>query len=134
MSTINIFVSFEFGKDNSLKNQFYTQAEGRSKHNIHNHALNEPYKEEVWKDKAREAIRGCDAVFVLVGRDTHNAPGVLVETDMARSLRKPTIQILSKSARRHSYKGVPPIDDRISWNWKRIDEKLEEIWTSKRRG
>ena len=28
MSTLNIFVSFEYNKENELKNQFYRQAEG----------------------------------------------------------------------------------------------------------
>ena len=49
-------------------------------------SLNQSYPNQVWKDKARTAIRGCDAVVVLVGQDTHNAQGVIVETDMARSL------------------------------------------------
>ena len=49
-------------------------------------SLNQSYPNQVWKDKARTAIRGCDAVVVLVGQDTNNAQGVIVETDMARSL------------------------------------------------
>ena len=36
-------------------------------------SLNQSYPNQVWKDKARNAIRGCDAVVVLVGQDTHNA-------------------------------------------------------------
>ena len=129
MPVVKIFVSFEFGKDNDLKNAFYKQAEDQSQHSIRNYSLNESYKQNVWKGKARQAIRKCDIVFVLVGQDTHNAPGVLVETDMARSLKKPTIQILSKKARRHNYEGVPHIESRISWKWKTIDEKIEELRT-----
>ena len=128
MPILKIFVSFEFGKNNGLKNAFYKQAEEQSQHSIRNYALNEPYQENVWKGKARQAIRKCDIVFVLLGRDTHNAPGVLVETDMARSMEKPTIQILSKGARRHNYKGILHIEDRISWKWKAIDGKIEEVW------
>ena len=48
-------------------------------------SLNESYPDEVWKNKARAAIRECDAVIILIGPDTHNAQGVIVETDMARS-------------------------------------------------
>ena len=128
MPIVKIFVSFEFGKDNGLKESFYKQAEGQSQHRIRNYSLNVPYQENVWKGKARHAIRKCDIVLVLVGQDTHNAPGVLVETDMARSLEKPTIQILSQGARRHNYKGIPHIEDRISWKWKAINEKIDEVW------
>ena len=128
MPTVNIFVSFEFGKDNRLKNAFYKQAEDQSQHSIRNYSLNARYQENVWKGKARHAIRKCDIVFVLVGQDTHNAPGVLVETDIARSLEKPIIQILSKGARRQSYKGIPHIEDRIAWKWETIDRKIEDVW------
>ncbi len=128
MPIVKIFVSFEFGKDNDLKNSFYKQAADESRHRIRNYSLNEPYQESVWKDKARRAISDCDIVFVLVGQDTHNAEGVRVETDMARSLGKPTVQVLSKGARRHNYGGVPHIEDRIPWQWERIDETIDEVW------
>ena len=131
MPIVKIFVSFEFGKDNGLKNSFYRQAEDRSQHSIRNYSLNEPYQQNVWKSKARQAISECDIVLVLVGQDTHNAPGVLVETDMARSLGKPTVQILSKEARRQHYEGIPHIDDRIPWKWKTIDKKIDQAWMSR---
>ncbi len=127
MTVFNIFVSFEFGKDNNLKNAFYTQAKDLSQYRIKNHSLNEPYREEIWKDKARKAIHECDVVFVLVGQDTHNAPGVVVETDMALSLKKPTVQILSRNARRNNYKGIKKIEDRISWRWETIDRSLSQL-------
>ena len=128
MPILKIFVSFEFGKDNDLKNAFYKQAEDHSQHSIRNYSLNEPYQENVWKSKARSAIGKCDIVVVLVGQDTHNAPGVLVETDMGRSLKKPTFQILSTKARDENYKGVRHIEDRIPWRWRTIDKKIGEVW------
>ena len=127
MATLRIFVSFEFDKDNSLKNSFLTQAKEQTLHRVTNCSLDKDYKGQVWKNKAREAIRGCDVVFVLVGQDTHNAPGVLVETDMARSLNKPTIQVRSKTSRRHGYRGVPQIEDSIPWRWTAINRRLAEL-------
>ena len=128
MPSVNIFVSFEFGKDNDLKNAFYSQAEEQSQYTLRNYSLNEAYMENVWKGKAREAIKKCVIVFVLVGQDTHNARGVLVETDIARSLKKPIVQILSKKSRRYNYEGVPHIKDRIPWKWTTIDAKIQELW------
>ena len=127
MASLNIFVSFEFEKDNSLKSSFYEQAKEHAQYRALNCSLNKEYPDEAWKKKAREAIRESDVVFVLVGQNTHNAPGVLTETDMARSLDKPTIQILSDKARRNNYSGVPHLKDRIPWKWDIINKRLDEL-------
>ena len=127
MARLNIFVSFEFEKDNNLKNSFYEQAKKQSQHRVRNCSLNKEYPDEDWKNRARQAIRECDVVFVLVGQDTHSALGVLVETDMARSLNKPTIQVLSENARRNNYKGVPHLEDSIPWKWDVINRRLDDL-------
>ena len=127
MARLNIFVSFEFDKDNNLKSSFYGQAREHTQHRVRNCSLDKEYANEAWKDKARQAIRESDVVFVLVGQDTHNAPGVLVETDMARSLNKPTIQVLSEKARRNNYKGVPHLEDSIPWSWDVINRRLDDL-------
>ena len=127
MASLDIFVSFEFEKDNSLKNSFYSQARELGTHRVRNCSLDGGSEEQAWKNRAREAIRQCDVVLVLVGKNTHNAPGVLVETDMARSLSKPTIQLLSETARRNGYNGVPHIKDRIPWRWSVINRRLDEL-------
>ena len=127
MASLNIFVSFEFDKDNNLKNSFFAQARKHTRHRVRNCSLDKAYDDQVWKEKAREAIRECDVLFVLVGQDTHNAPGVLVETDLARSLNRPTIQVLSEKARRNRYKGVAHIQDRIPWKWEVVNRRLDEL-------
>lgn len=127
MARVNIFVSFEYEKDNNLKNSFYDQAREQTQHRVRNCSLNKEYPDEAWKNTARQAIRVCDVVFVLVGQNTHNAPGVLVETDMARSLNKPTIQVLSENARRNNYNGVPHLEDRIPWKWDVINRRLDDL-------
>ena len=125
MANLNIFVSFEFDKDNNLKNSFLAQARQHSRHRVRNCSLDQAHDVRAWKKKARKAIRECDVMFVLVGQDTHNAPGVLVEADMARSLNKPTFQVLSEEARRNNYKGIPHVRERIPWKWKMINKILE---------
>jgi len=127
MARVNIFVSFEFEKDNGLKNSFYQQARDQTQHRVRNCSLNKEYPDATWKNRARQAIRECDIVFVLVGQNTHNAPGVLVETDMARSLNKPTIQVLSEKARLHNYRGVPHLENRIPWKWDVINRRLDAL-------
>lgn len=73
MADLKIFISFEFDKDNSLKNSFLRQVKERTFHRVTNYSLDRAYEGQVWKNRAREAIRECDVVFVLVGQDTHNA-------------------------------------------------------------
>ena len=124
MATMDIFVSFEFDKDRDLRDSFYEQAKQQTQHRVRNCSLREAYPTQEWKQKAREAIRGCDVVIVLIGEDTHNAPGVRTEVDMARSFNKPTLQVRPK---KRPYAGVAGIEDPIPWRWKRINRRLDEI-------
>ena len=122
--TLRIFVSFEFDKDSELKNGFYAQAEEHTEHCIHNCSLNEAYPTKKWVEKARSAIRSCHVVVVLVGQDTHNAPGVKTEVKIARGMGKPVFQIRPQG---RPYKGVPYLDEPIPWRWTRINRKLDEV-------
>ncbi len=122
--TLRIFVSFEFDKDNDLKNNFYTQAEEHTEHCIHDCSLREAYPTKKWVNKAWEAIRSCHAVIVLVGPDTHNAPGVETEVKLARGMGKPIFQVVPRG---RTYQGVPSLDEPIKWKWTRINRKLDAI-------
>ncbi len=124
MAKLSIFVSFEFDKDNDLRDNFYAQAKGKSPHRVRNCSLKEAYPTEAWKKKAREAIKACDVVVVLVGEDTHNAQGVIVETDMARNMEKPIIQIRPQ---RTTFTGLKHLEQPIAWRWKTINAKLDEV-------
>ena len=124
MSTISIFASFEFDKDQELKNNFYEQAKELTRHRVRNCSLNEAYPDEKWRRKARAAIQECDVVVVLIGEDTHNAPGVIVETDIARSLGKPIIQVRPQG---RPYKGLSRFGAPIAGKWKAINTKLDAI-------
>ena len=124
MPTLNIFVSFEFDKDKDLQNNFYRQAREETNHRIRDCSLHESYPDEAWKNKARNAIARCDAVVVLIGQDTHNSPGVIVETDMARSLDKPIIQVRPQA---RPYQGLTRLGEPILWRWRTINAKLDAI-------
>ncbi len=129
MTRLNIFVSFEFDKDRDLQNSFYEQARTLTQHRIRDCSLHETYPDENWRNKARAAIRGCDVVVVLIGQDTHNSPGIIIETDMARSLNKPIIQVRPQG---RSYQGVTRLGEPIPWKWTRINAKLNELSVRRR--
>ena len=124
MPSMRIFVSFEFDKDGDLKNNFYKQAREHTQHRVHNCSLNEAFPDEQWKKKARKAIAECDVVVVLIGQDTHNAQGVIVETDIARSLRKPIIQVRPQG---RPYNGLTRLEEPIPWRWRTINTKLDSL-------
>ena len=129
MAILNIFVSFEFDKDQDLKNNFYRQAEEETSHRIRDCSLHESYPDDTWRSKARTAIRRCDVVVVLIGQDTHNAQGVIVETDMARSFGKPIIQVRPQG---RPHNGLTRLDQPIPWRWSRINTELDRV--ASRRG
>ena len=129
MPILNIFVSFEFDKDQNLKNNFYRQAKEETNHRIRDCSLHESYPDEAWKNKASNAIRQCDVVVVLIGQDTHNAPGVIVETDMARSFGTPIIQVRPQG---RPYNGLTRLNQPIPWRWSRINSELDRV--ASRRG
>lgn len=124
MLTLDIFVSFEFDKDSDLRNNFYRQAEEETEHRLRDCSLHESYPDEAWKNKARNAIRPCDVVVILIGQDTHNAQGVVVETDMARSFGKPIIQVRPQG---RPYQGLTRLGEPITWRWSRINTELDRI-------
>ena len=124
MPMLRIFVSFEFNKDKNLQNNFYRQANEETNHRIRDCSLHETYPDEAWKNKARNAIRHCDVVIVLVGADTHNAPGIIVETDVARSMNKPIIQVRPQG---RPYDGLTRLGEPIPWRWSRINAELDAI-------
>ena len=127
MAALNIFVSFEYDKDNDLVNNFFQQADGLTPHRVRNKSLRENYPDDAWKARAREAIRECDVVVVLIGEDTHNAPGVIVETDMARSLGKPVIHIKPQE---RTYQGLTRLGAPILWKWDRVNRELDRVASS----
>ena len=96
---------------------------------MRNSSLNEAYPNEEWKMKAQAAIRQCDLVIVLVGEDTHNAPGVKTEVEIADGLGKPVIQVIPQ---KRPYKGLSYVGDRVRWKWDRINKKIDEVWNRKR--
>ena len=78
MAKVGVFFSFEFDRDKELYGSFFAQAKDESRHAIRNYSLDEvhPPEDDSWVEEAKNKIAQCDLVIVVVGQDTHNAPGV----------------------------------------------------------
>ena len=125
MATVRVFLSFEFNKDQKLRGDFYGQANrGDSHHYVLDSSLREDYPDDEWLDKARNLIRQCNIVIVLVGEDTHNAPGVKKEITVTHQEKKPIFQIRNQGK---NWSPVPGARELIPWKWDKIDEKIDEL-------
>ena len=127
MSKVNIFLSFEFDRDQELHRNFYAQTErGDSCHEIEDYSLNEPYPphdDSSWLKKAKDLISRSDIVIVVIGEDTHNAHGVKKEVTIANQQGKPIFQIHPQTRTNGEVKGAGEV---ITWKWNKIDTKFSK--------
>lgn len=118
-----VFVSFDFDNDQGLKHLLVGQARNsRTPFELSDHSLREAAPNRKWKAQARQKIRRCDLVVVLLGAHTHAAPGVLAEIEMAREEGKPVVQMISARGRAH--KRIQGAGRVISWSWTRLESVL----------
>ena len=121
---VRVFLSFEFGKDDELHHDFYSQASLHSGYEIIDYSLNEQYHPDTqWLNKARKQIDLSDIVIVVIGEDTHNAPGVEKEVGEVNQLKKPMFQVRPQERTHGEVRGAGEV---IPWKWKQIDAKITE--------
>ena len=126
MAKVKVFLSFEFERDQGHYRSFRAEvAHGDSCHEIEDYSLNEPYKlhDDEWLKKAHDQISRSDIVIVIIGEDTHNAPGVKKEVTITNQQHKPKFQIRPKNSTGGPVSGA---GDEIPWKWKKIDAKISE--------
>ena len=121
---VGVFLSFEFDEDRDLHRNFYAQAKQHSTHRIKDESLNERRPDAEWLKFAREQITKSDIVIIVVGKNTHNAPGVEKEVTIANQLDKPMFQIRPRKRTAGKVKGAREM---IRWKWKRINAKIDEL-------
>ena len=126
VAKVKVFLSFEFDRDADLYRNFFAQARRVDlSHDIEDYSLNEAYRphDESWLKKARKQIDLSDIVIVVLGDDTHNAPGVEKEMTIKNQLYKPGFQIRPTSRTSGPVRGA---GDVVPWDWKKIDKKISE--------
>jgi hypothetical protein len=118
-----VFVSFDFDNDQSLKHLII----GQTRHpdldfEVVDHSLKEAAPEKDWVEKARRAIGRSELVLVVVGAQTHRAPGVLKEVKMAREAGVKVVQIIGYKDR--VYTAVPDAGRLYSWSHENLKALL----------
>lgn len=118
-----VFCSFDFEHDRQRKTLFVGQSKNeKSPFSIYDHSLQEAAPERQWKQHAREAMKHCDLVVILLGPYTHRAPGVLAEVAMARELGVRSIQVRRSWDR--TSQPVPGGGRVVDWNWDVLRREL----------
>lgn len=123
MATKRAFISFDFDSDKALKDFIVGQAKlADSPFYIVDTSLKEAAPMKSWEEKARAAIRRSDIVIVMVGPNTHKAPGVLKEVKMAREEGVKIVQVIGYKDGK--YTAVPDAGQLYAWNWENLKKLL----------
>lgn len=123
MAKKRVFVSFDFDNDKVLKDFIIGQSRlNDSPFEVIDTSLKEAAPMKTWEDKARAAIKRSDLVIVMVGPQTHKAPGVLKEVAMARDEDIPIVQVIGYKD--GNYTAVPDAGRLYAWNWENLKKLL----------
>lgn len=123
MAKKRVFVSFDFDNDRVLKDFIIGQSRlNDSPFEVIDTSLKEAAPMKTWEDKARAAIKRSDLVIVMVGPQTHKAPGVLKEVAMARDEDIPIVQVIGYKD--GNYTAVPNAGRLYAWNWENLKKLL----------
>ena len=90
----SVFLSFEFEKDAGKRKDFLHEAGIYSEFVLEDKSLPAAVHDEKWRKEVKERMKDSDVVIVLLGPDTHNAPGVLDELSLAGEVERPVVQLM----------------------------------------
>lgn len=118
-----VLVSFDYDNDRIVKEFVIGQSRlPDSPFEVIDCSLKEAAPMKTWEDKARAAIKRSEIVIVMVGKFTHQAPGVLKEIRMAREEGKRIVQIIGYKD--GNYTSVSGAGMLYSWNWENLKKIL----------
>ena len=90
----SIFLSFEFEKDVGRRSDFISQARKHCEFSLKDMSLPAANHDDKWRRDVKERMKVADVVIVLLGPDTHNAPGVKDELSLAGEVGCPVVQLM----------------------------------------
>ena len=122
MAKKKVFVSFDYETDYNLKGSLIGQAkQPDSPFAVSDVSLKEREPEQEWLAKAKAAIAGCDVFVVILGRNTHSAPGVIKEIEIAKGMNKPRFQLMPQ---RKDWRQMDGAGCVVDWKWANLKKKL----------
>ncbi len=124
MAKAKVFVSFDFDNDKTLKEFIIGQSKNSdSPFEVADWSMKEAEPQRNWEDEAESRIKRSNLVVVMVGPETHRAPGVLKEVEMARRNNIRIVQVIGY--KEGNYTGVPNAGRLYSWNWDNLKKLFQ---------
>jgi len=118
-----IFVSFDFDHDHDLKGSLVAQAQDpKSPFELIDFSLVESQPQHEWLSRAQSSIARCDVFVVILGLNTHQAPGVRKEVQIAKGLRKQRFQLKPQGTNPTPVKDAGPV---VNWTWNKVKTLLQ---------
>ena len=118
-----VFLSFEFDRDRSRRGAFIGQAKQLCKFALKDQSLPAAVHDEKWRNAVKKRMQKSDVVIVLLGQDTHNAPGVKDELSLAGEVECPIVQLMPQG---QNYGLVAGHQAVCEYKWDRINEMLRD--------
>ena len=119
-----VFVSFDFDKEQSLKEFIIEQARNAdSPFEVIDHSRKEAAPEEDWLEKTKAAINRSDVFLVMLGPKTRSASNVLKEVAVAKELKKDMLQIFAYRDGSDDW-AVSGAGRTYRWNWEILKNLL----------
>ena len=94
--TRRVFLSFEFTKDAGRRDAFIADAKQHCDFDLIDKSLPAAEHSDEWRQAVKKRMKTCHVVIVLLGPDTHNAPGVKDELSLAGEVGCPAVQLMPK--------------------------------------
>ena len=117
----SVYLAFEFDRDAHRRQAFIEQAAEHCDFTLNDRSMPAAAHSERWRREASQRIRASDVVLVLLGRDTHAAPGVQDELNLARQWDCPIVQLMPQGRNYGLVSDDIPV---CRYLWSRINEML----------
>ena len=119
----SVFLSFEFQRDAGRRGTFIGQAKVNCEFAIIDNSLASTQHDEQWRREARARIEASAVVIVLLGPDTHSAPGVKDELSLAGEVHCPVVQLMPQN---RNYGLVAKNGAICEYKWKTVNRMLRD--------
>lgn len=120
MAKKKIFVSFDFATDRNLKNEIVASSQKPdAAYKVSNWSMKPDEKNPKWLKEVKYRITRCDVLVVLCGENSHQAPGLLKEVEIATAANIKVIQLTAHP------QNAPVTSAGESFDW--TDENLNKI-------
>lgn len=122
-----VFISFSI-KDEKYRNHLVKQSkEERSPFSFVDMSVKKPWAEEKWKTECRKRIVSCDAVIVLLSKNTWHSSGTRWEIKCAKEEGIPIYGMhIHKNKKGAIPKGLKG-SKIITWTWDNLENIIESV-------